>query len=982
MASPSLLRERIDYQRTVAVREVFVKKRRLTLVLLLALLLISPDGSVAISAAEESANAGLTEPLSKSAGKWVRNTLAKLSLEEKAAQMVAIRAYGFYEHPQSEEYQRLVHDVRDLGVGGVVIFASEVETVPRLLNDLQSQAELPLLVSADVERGLAFRVSRGTVPLPWAMAIGATRSPEAARFTGEVTARESRALGIHWALAPVADVNNNPANPVINVRSYGQDPQLVADMVSAYIEGAKAGGMLTTAKHFPGHGDTAIDSHYARPVVKAERERLESVELVPFRQAIEAGVDAVMTAHVVMPAIDEESPATLSAPITTGLLRDELGFAGLIVTDALDMAGIRPAWTGEAAIRAVQAGADVVLLPPQPAVAIQSLVRAVSEGQLTEERIDASVQRILEIKARLGLHKDRLVDVDDIDRSVARPEDMERALVVAQESITVVRNEGDILPLHAEEPLKILHLVISSGLRDRAVRGLPEAELQARGIEFESRFLGPEIAPKVANEVLAKVPEFTHVLVSAFVWVSPSVDRGDLTESQVELVQQLNRTPVPVIVVSYMSPYFLAEIPETPVFVTTYGSADSSQRAAIAALLGEIDVGGKLPVELPQLYPYGHGLELARLPMTLPLADPETAGFRPGGAAEIDRVLEEFLEQKAFPGGVLAVGHKGRLVYLKPFGRLSYDPDSAAVSTDTIYDLASLTKVIATTTMAMILVDQGLLDIDKPVQDFLPLFQGSGKEKVTVRDLLTHSSGMVAYGDLYKEIRGKEAYVERIQAMDLEYEPGTKSVYSDYGTILLGEILERVAGQPMDEFVEERVFEPLGMVDTGYLPADDLLERIAPTEDDPWRGYVVCGEVHDENTHAMGGVAPHAGLFGTAPDLARFLQMILNGGVFEHHRVVSREIVEEWTRDAGISDSDRALGWDTKSAEGSSAGNYFSPNSFGHTGFTGTSIWVDPERQLFVILLTNRVHPTRENKLHLQARPAVADAVVQALETP
>jgi len=304
------------------------------------------------------------------------------------------------------------------------------------------------------------------------------------------------------------------------------------------------------------------------------------------------------------------------------------------------------------------------------------------------------------------------------------------------------------------------------------------------------------------------------------------------------------------------------------------------------------------------------------------------------------------------------------------------------VTADTIYDLASMTKILATTAMAMILVDEGFLDLDKPVQDYLPLFQGPDKEKVTVRHLLTHSSGLAKYGALYKEISGKEAYLGRIQMMDLEYEPGTKSIYSDYGMILLGEILERVAGEPMEVFLEERVYGPLGMVDTGYLPEESLRSRIAPTEDDPWRGYVVHGEVHDENTHAMGGIAPHAGLFGTATDVARFLQMILYGGVFEHQRIISRDIVEEWTKRAGIPESDRAIGWDTKSPEKSSAGKYFSSNSFGHTGFTGTSMWVDPERELFVILLTNRVHTTRENNLHYKARPAVADAVVQALETP
>jgi CubicO group peptidase (beta-lactamase class C family) len=282
--------------------------------------------------------------------------------------------------------------------------------------------------------------------------------------------------------------------------------------------------------------------------------------------------------------------------------------------------------------------------------------------------------------------------------------------------------------------------------------------------------------------------------------------------------------------------------------------------------------------------------------------------------------------------------------------------------------------------MAMILVDEGRLDLDKKVQDFLPLFAGPGKEAVTVRHLLTHSSGIDWWAPLYEEIQGSEEYLRRIQAMELVYEPGAEYKYSDLGIILLGEILSRVAGRPLDEFVRERVFEPLAMTDTLYRPGEDLLPRIAPTELDAWRGRVVRGEVHDENAFALGGIAPHAGLFSTAGDLSRFVQMLLNGGVLEHHRIVSRETVELFTRRAGgVADSTRALGWDTKSPEHSTAGSLFSPDSFGHTGFTGTSIWVDPERELFVILLTNRVHPTRENQLIRQARPAVADSVVMAL---
>jgi uncharacterized protein YbbC (DUF1343 family) len=346
---------------------------------------------------------------------------------------------------------------------------------------------------------------------------------------------------------------------------------------------------------------------------------------------------------------------------------------------------------------------------------------------------------------------------------------------------------------------------------------------------------------------------------------------------------------------------------------------------------------------------------------------------------EVDRLLEGFRQRGAFPGGVVAVGYRGSLVHLHPFGRLTYDADAAPVTADTLYDLASLTKVVATTTMAMILVDEGRLDLDRPVQQFLPGFQGPGKEAVTVRHLLTHSSGLAAVAPLYKELRGRTAFVERIQSMDLVYPPGSRSTYSDLGIILLGEILERVAGQPLEDFVRERIFAPLGMRETTFRPPAELRPRIAPTEFDPWRGRLVHGEVHDENAFALGGVAPHAGLFSTAGDLARFAQMLLDGGALDGRRIVSRETVELFTRRAGIPGSDRALGWDTKSAEGSSAGSLFSSRSFGHTGFTGTSIWIDPERQLYVILLTNRVHPTRENQLIREVRPVVADAVVRAL---
>ena len=918
---------------------------------------------------------------------WVRETLAGLDLAGKAAQMVMVRAYGVPSHPDSQASRELAAQVRDLRVGGIVLFASQLDTVPVLVDELQRSARVPLLIAADLERSLAFRVREGPVSLPSAMAIGATRSEEAARFAGELTAREGRAAGIHWALAPVADVNNNPANPVINLRSFGEDPELVARLVAAWDAGAKAGGILTSVKHFPGHGDTAIDSHLALPTIPGDRARLDRVELAPFRAAIAAGVDAVMLGHLAVPALDPSGrPATLSRPIATDLLRGELGFRGLVVTDAMEMRGIGAVWMGDAVIEAVVAGADIVLLPADARVAVQSLVRAVKEGQLDEARIDEAVARILATKARLGLAARQPIDRAALRRDVGRPNDVARAEQIARQAVTLVRNRGDILPLRAEEPLDILHLVLSSDWINATIEGgegIPGRELAARGAATTTRRVGPQLSPAMADELFAASIGRTHVVVSAFVRVTSSKGSADMDATHAELIRRLAFAGTPLVVVSYGSPYLLSQFPEAPAYVCTYGADETSQRAAIAALFGEQSVTGRLPVTIPVLAALGDGIEAPRRELALAPAPPVAAGFDQGRLAEVDRVVEQAVAERAFPGAVVAIGHRRRLAHHKAYGHQTYDAGAAPMATDTIFDLASLTKVIATTTVAMTLVDEGRLSLDAPVTSFLPRFVGPGTEKVTVRHLLTHSAGIDWWAPLFKELSGQAAYVERICAMPLVSEPGTVTKYSDLGIILLGEILERVAGQPLETLVRERVLVPLGMDDTTYRPDPALRPRIAPTEVDTWRGRLVHGEVHDENAFALGGVAPHAGLFSTAPDLARFAQMLLWGGEYDHRRVVSRSTLAEFTRRSTLPPGTmRALGWDTKSAAGSSAGTLFSPTSFGHTGFTGTSLWIDPERELFLILLTNRVHPTRENNAIRKVRPALADAVVRALADP
>jgi beta-glucosidase-like glycosyl hydrolase/CubicO group peptidase (beta-lactamase class C family) len=940
--------------------------------------------ALAASAGSTAARPTPVAPVPASA--WARATLSRLSLAEKVGQMIGVRAAGLMKPATSADAARLRRQVKQLGAGTVVVFEAEAARLPGALNELQGLGRVPLLVAADLERGVSFRIRKGVVSLPYAMAIGATRSEEAARFTGEVTAREGRALGIHWAFAPVADVNNNPENPVINIRSYGEDPALVARLARAFVEGARSGGLLTTAKHFPGHGDTSTDSHLHMATIDAARERLNAVELLPFRSVVEAGVDSVMTGHIAAPALDpSRAPATVSSPMAEVLRRD-LGFSGLIVTDGLDMAGVRGAATGEAAVRAVRAGADVILLPPRPEATARALVAAVGTGRIAESRIDASVLRILAFKERLGLDRERRVDGEAMSQSVARPQDMARAFEVAQASITVVRNEGSVLPLSTSRPLRVLHLVLSSDDQNPAVQGTPEEELRARQVEAETMTLGPELTEATSAEVVARASAFTHVLVSLFVRGSGAGGSAQMPERHARLLRALAASGKPLVVVSFGSPYLLRQVPEVPVYVATYGAPESSQRAAVSALFGEYRVAGKLPVSLPGLYAYGHGIELPG-----PAVSTSVSAAGPGLEAA-DAVVAKGVASRVFPGAVLAIGRRAEAPRVKAFGHLDYAPDSPAVREDTLYDLASLTKIVVTTASAMALVDDGKLDLERPVSAFLPAFGGDKKDQVTVWHLLTHSSGLDWWGSLYKDLSGPDAYRRHIEAMELVYEPGSKSLYSDLGVILLGALLERVAGEPLEAFARRRILDPLGMKDTLYRPGPELQPRIAPTEDDPWRGRVLRGEVHDENAFALGGVAPHAGLFGTAGDLARFAQMLLGGGSFEGRAILTKQTVERFARRAGIPASSRALGFDTptsgpgprSSVPGtpgfSSAGSLFSERSFGHTGFTGTSIWIDPARGVYAILLTNRVHPKRDREGIGAVRAEVADAVERAFE--
>ncbi len=920
--------------------------------------------------------------------RWVRQTLKGMTLDEKLGQLLVVYYFGGLTSTESPEYQTLVRDVEQRHVGGFILQTlttptgldrSQAYPTAALANELQRHAKIPLLVAADFERGTAYRLEDGT-SFPHQMAVAATGRPEDAYAMGRVTALEARAVGVNWVLAPVADVNNNPGNPIINIRSFGEDPERVAEFVAAYVHGVEENGALASAKHFPGHGDTSTDSHLGLPGVPESRAQIESVALVPFRAAIAAGVSTIMTAHLSIPALepDPNVPSSLSPAIVTDLLRGELGFRGLVVTDALDMGGVTSRYPpGEAAVRAILAGTDVLLLPPVPDAAIAALREAVASGRIPISRIDDAVMHVLRSKAKLGLQISNQVDLAAISQTVGRPEFLRTAQDIADRGVTLLKDEPHLLPLDATRPLRVL-LVALSGDPDTYPGGDLEQEIRWRVGSLQTVRADTQFVR--ADTLTLPSPDSYDVAIAAvLVRVADRKGTVGLPDDEAAIVNEVLATGKPAIVACFGSPYLAERFPRAKTWIAAFSTADVSQHAVGRALFGQIAIGGRLPVAIPGVAAVHTGLDLAANPMNLAPAD---AAIQAELQPAYD-VLDRAVADHAFPGGVLAVGYHNTLA-MHAFGRQTYDANSPAVTPETMYDAASLTKSVVTTTLVAMQVEAGQIDLDAPVAHYIPEWAGGPnpgwRSRVTIRHLLTHTSGLPAHEDFYKTVKTQREMIAQICAEPLAYEPGTQSVYSDLGFILLSEILQRVTGRPLDQLARERIFAPLGMESTTFNPGAALRKRIAPTEmDTTWRKRLIRGEVHDENAFAMGGVAGHAGMFATAPDLAAFCQMVLNGGIYEHKRLLARATLNQFTAPSTLGQGTRTLGW-MLPTENSASGHFFAAGSFGHLGFTGTSIWIDPSRELFVVLLTNRVYPTRDNEKIAQVRPAVHDAIVQALE--
>ena len=907
---------------------------------------------------------------------WAESTLKKLSLREKIAQMMVYRMNMKFMNFDSNEWKEIESQLATDGIGIVHIWFGEAGSALTILNKMQELSKVPLLVEGDIESGLGRRYA-GAVTLPPAMAISATGNSLNAYKAGMISAIESRSVGIHFNLAPVVDVNNNPKNPIINTRSFSENPDSVHRYASEFIRGVQDYGMLATAKHFPGHGDTETDSHSALAQIPSDSSRLWSVELPPFSNAIKSGIDAIMVAHVNAPDYQKNSdePATLSSFWIKDVLKDALGFKGVVITDAMGMGGIIKNYSDSyALIETINAGADIVIQNNKMKESIDVVEQAVLRGIINETRIDSSVLKVLKMKYKIGLHKNRFISVDKTHKMMGKKENFEIAEEIASKALTVVRNNNKILPLNPGYDDEIYVIDLYDGPNNHTESSLTKKLRQGKR-RIKSFQIDKSDSLVIANYIFDQIPNDKIVLVNAFANPVEWKDNIFLPKVEADLINRLSLKTNKLIVTSFGSPYLIQDFPTTPVYICAYKGSLLMQNAVANFLMGNVSASGILPVTIPGIAARGSGLTIESFPWSQKenISEPgiELIRIRSDEIGvdiePIKDILEEAVSDTAFPGGVMLAAKDGKIFLHEAVGYHTYSKNKP-ISKGSIFDLASITKAVSTTSAIMNLVEEGKINLDDKVVRYLPEFAGKQKKhydqkrNTNIRHLITHTAGLPPFKQYFKMEGSYQSRIDSIFNTEPNRALSDSTVYSDIGLIVLGKLIERVVKNSLDAYVDSVVFSPLGMSSTFYNPLSKKINRVIPTENSKFHNKLIKGFVHDENAHSLGGVAGHAGLFSTAKDLAVFSQMMLNGGRYGWKRIFNENTVLEFTSKSKIIEgTSYGLGWDTPSGK-ASGGIYLSDDSFGHTGYTGTSLWIDRENQLFVILLTNAVHPERYYK--------------------
>ncbi len=934
--------------------------------------------------------AGLAaQPVRKQAvqNHWVDSVYNSLSVEQRIAQLCIIRAWSWKDSIYNDS---LIQIIRKYNTGGVCFFKGSPVRQALLTNRLQQEAQTPLIVAIDAEWGLGMRLD-SAFSFPRQMALGAISNDSLIYKMGLLVGKSCRRLGIHINFAPVADVNNNPLNPVINFRSFGENRDLVTRKSIMYMKGMQTAGIMTTAKHFPGHGDTETDSHLTLPVINHDRKRLDSVELYPFKALIKEGVMGMMIAHLYVPCLDTaiNTPTTLSEKVITGLLKHELGFRGFVVTDALDMQGVTKFYKpGEIEVKALQAGNDILLLPQNMETAIQGIKTAIDSGLFSMDTLEARCRNILALKYYLGLREKPIIGLDNLVNDLNQPEAEALRQEMVNESITVLKNELKMIPLTGLDRRKIAVLSLGDSLPNLFQHTL-NRYVQMNMFNVPSNF------PKeYADSIIKQVNDCDIVILSMHGIKSNPADTFGITLDMIRLIDTVTRVNRTIISL-FGTPYALTWIPnlnKTEAIVVAYQDNPSTELAAAEVIFGGIAAQGKLPVT-SSMFPSGTGdkTEKTRLAFVLP----EEIGIPRSELKAIDSIALEGLKLHAYPGCQILLAKDGKIFYEKAFGHPRYE-DTVKVTMEQSYDLASVTKIAATTLAVMKLCEQGKLEIDDSLVKHLPKLQGSNKANLRIRDIMAHQAGLQDWIPFYKstllnahpdpaiyqpEQSGefpvrvaqnlyiRQDYSDTIFKLikDSPLRQTRDYKYSDIGFYLLRMVVEQLTGIGFGHYPDTTFYQPLGLQSMGFNPRNRFpLSQIIPTEyDTEFRNQLVWGDVHDPGAAMLGGVSGHAGLFSNAADMAVILQMLLQEGSYGGKDFLSPATIKEYTQvQFPEKGNRRGLGFDKPmlhyapdgpSCEGASR------ESFGHSGFTGTYVWADPANGLLYIFLSNRVYPGAGN---------------------
>ncbi|MDR2466524.1 MAG: serine hydrolase [Prevotellaceae bacterium] len=966
----------------------------------------------------------IADPVSATEIRWVDSVMERLSPRERIAQLFMMQAYSNL----GEKHERTIEThIRNHKIGGLVFFQGTPEKQIELTNRYQSLSKIPLLIGMDAEWGVSMRLD-GVISFPRQMALGSIVDNRAIYELGAELARQCKLLGVHLNFAPVVDVNNNRNNPVINSRSFGENQYNVGNKGVALMKGMSDNGVIPCAKHFPGHGDTENDSHKVLPVLHHSRAHLDSIEMRPFRQLIDEGVPMVMVGHLHAVSLergDVVRPASISEQVIKRVLRDELFFRGLVISDALNMNGVKNHAAGKnVALEALKAGHDILLMPADTESDMNAIERAVASGELSRDEIDEKCRKVLAAKYRAGLARYAPAKERGIRERLNSPEARALNNKLTEKSVILASNKSDLLPFrNAEARYGYLAVGGFAAGREFAERIESYVKLHAKREILQSG----ASASSPAGFARKSFDDCDAIIVGYHSASSSPKSKYGANQQVFDLLSDLAKEKK-VILVCFGSPYMLSFAGDMPsslaAVAVAHNNSDEAQDRVAQMLFGGIPFEGRMPVGVSNDFPEGSGITTSPA-IRLKYMIPEEAGMSERSFAAVDSLVRAAIDRRAFPGCQVLAAHKGRVFYHKSFGKHTYDAWAPAVKLSDVYDIASVTKVSATLPLIMKMTDQKIIELHEPLGKYLTdMHPHTNKDNLIIRDILLHKSGLPSWKPFHYKyfvtpdgkpaisprrtnaaqirIPGTGSYLKNNYILDPHYFSTRKTDvfartvaaniygsdklrrdvydltdtcslmtasyrYSDLGFVYLQRLIESLYSMPLDNLARIMLYEPLGMYRTGFLPSERIpAAETVPTENDAiFRRQLLRGYVHDQIASLSGGVSGNAGLFSTANDMAKLAQTYLNGGEYGGLRFFLEQTVTDFTSCPACDDGNRrGLGFDkpeTRPGKKNPTCDEASPQSYGHLGFTGTMIWIDPERDLVYVFLSNRINPSSDN---------------------